>query len=147
MKTKKRCRSGSVLILPNPNQGGTKRYRFYPCCGSETFFFAPLQIQPVVSVGSRFGSGFESRFNVLGWIYRSGSSIQYFGRRQTQLCILHMCRWCTLICKSLRELSKKFERVLMGYSGAGGKLIHEKNQKLKSHDTVPLNSYGTELYV
>ncbi len=25
----------------------------------------------------------------------------------------------------------KFETVLMGYSGAGGKLIHEKNQKQK----------------
>ncbi len=33
----------------------------------------------------------------------------------------------------------------MGYSGAGGKLIHEKNQKQKSHDTAPLMtmpSYG-----
>ncbi len=29
------------------------------------------------------------------------------------------------------EFSKKFETVLMGYSGAGGKLIHEKNQKQK----------------
>ncbi len=28
----------------------------------------------------------------------------------------------------------------MGYSGAGGKLIHEKNQKQKSRDTVPLSS-------
>jgi hypothetical protein len=27
----------------------------------------------------------------------------------------------------------------MGYSGAGGKLIHEKNQKQKSLDTVPLD--------
>ncbi len=26
----------------------------------------------------------------------------------------------------------------MGYSGAGGKLIHEKNQKQKSRDTFPL---------
>ncbi len=26
----------------------------------------------------------------------------------------------------------------MGYSGAGGKLIHEKNQRQKSRDTVPL---------
>jgi hypothetical protein len=31
----------------------------------------------------------------------------------------------------VREFSKKFETVLMGYSGAGGKLIHEKNQKQK----------------
>ncbi len=28
----------------------------------------------------------------------------------------------------LREFSKNFETVLMGYSGAGGKLIDEKNQ-------------------
>jgi hypothetical protein len=29
------------------------------------------------------------------------------------------------------QIYKKFETVLMGYSGAGGKLIHEKNQKQK----------------
>jgi hypothetical protein len=28
--------------------------------------------------------------------------------------------------------------VVMGYSGYGGKLIHAKNQKQKSRDTVPL---------
>jgi hypothetical protein len=32
---------------------------------------------------------------------------------------------------SPREFSKKFETVLMQYSGAGGKLIHQKNQKQK----------------
>ncbi len=40
-------------------------------------------------------------------------------------------RWCTFTCKYLREFSKKFETVLMGYSGAGGKLIQEKYQKKK----------------
>ncbi len=48
--------------------------------------------------------------------------------------ICHRCRWyqrCTLGCEYLRECSNKFETVLMGYSGAGGKLIHEKNQKQK----------------
>jgi hypothetical protein len=39
--------------------------------------------------------------------------------------------WCTFTCEYLREFSKKIETVLMGYSGAGGKLIHEKNQKQK----------------
>jgi hypothetical protein len=29
----------------------------------------------------------------------------------------------------LQEFSKKFQTVRMGYSEAGGKLIHEKNQK------------------
>jgi hypothetical protein len=32
----------------------------------------------------------------------------------------------------------------MGYSGAGGKLIHEKNQKQKFRDTVPLNQSQNE---
>jgi hypothetical protein len=39
--------------------------------------------------------------------------------------------WQTLNCEYLREFSKKFETVLKEYSGAGGKLIHEKNQKQK----------------
>ncbi len=34
-------------------------------------------------------------------------------------------------CEYLCEFSKKFETVLMGYSGAGGNLIDEKNQKQK----------------
>jgi hypothetical protein len=32
---------------------------------------------------------------------------------------------------NLREFLKKFETALMVYSGAWGKLIHEKNQKQK----------------
>jgi hypothetical protein len=46
-----------------------------------------------------------------------------------------------LSCEYLREFYKKFETVLMEYSGAGGKLIHEKNQKQKSRDTVPLSIF------
>jgi hypothetical protein len=37
----------------------------------------------------------------------------------------------TLSCEYVREFSKKFETVLLEYSGIGGKLIHEKNQKQK----------------
>jgi hypothetical protein len=36
-----------------------------------------------------------------------------------------------LSCKYLREFSKKFETALIVYSGAWGKLIHEKNRKSK----------------
>jgi hypothetical protein len=56
--------------------------------------------------------------------------------------ICHRCqrhRWSTLSCEYLREFSKKFETVLMGYSGAGGKLIHKKTRSKKSRDTVPLS--------
>jgi hypothetical protein len=35
------------------------------------------------------------------------------------------------LCEYLREFSKKFETLLTEYSGAGGKLIHEKNQQQK----------------
>jgi hypothetical protein len=47
-------------------------------------------------------------------------------------------RWCTLSCQYLREFSKKFETALMVYSGAWGKLIHEKTRSRKSRETVPL---------
>ncbi len=53
-------------------------------------------------------------------------------RYRQQFC--RRCRWyrrCTLNCDYLREFSKKFETVLMQYSGAGEKLIHQKNQKQK----------------
>ncbi len=52
------------------------------------------------------------------------------------------CRWylwCTLTCEYLCEnFFYKFETVLMGYSGAGGKLIHETNQKQKISLHCPL---------
>ena len=47
-------------------------------------------------------------------------------------------RWSTLSCEYLRDFWKKFEIVLMGYSGAGGKLIHKKNQKQKNLVTLSL---------
>ncbi len=41
------------------------------------------------------------------------------------------------------EKIKKFEMVLMGYSVAGGKLIHEKKTRSKkSRDTVPLRFFS-----
>ena len=58
------------------------------------------------------------------------------------LIICHRCRWhrwCTMTCEYLREFSKKFETILIGYSGAGGKLIHKKTRSKKSRDTVPLS--------
>ncbi len=58
--------------------------------------------------------------------------------------ICHRCqrhRWSTLNCEYLREFSKKFETVLMGYSGAGGKLIDEKNQKQKISWHCPLKLF------
>ncbi len=57
--------------------------------------------------------------------------------------ICHPCRWyqwCTLTCKYLCKFSKKFETVLMEYSGAGGKLIHQKNKKQKISWHCPFNN-------
>ncbi len=58
--------------------------------------------------------------------------------------ICHLCQqhwWCTLTCEYVREFSKKFETVLMGYSGAGGEMIHKKTRSKKSRDTVPLTVF------
>ncbi len=57
-------------------------------------------------------------------------------------CICHRCRWHrwqTLRCEYLREFSKKFDTTPMVYSGAWGKLIHEKNQKSKISWHCPFN--------
>jgi hypothetical protein len=53
--------------------------------------------------------------------------------------ICHRCqrhRWCTLSCEYLREFSKKFETALLVYSGAWGKLIHEKTELEKEEKLV-----------
>jgi hypothetical protein len=43
-----------------------------------------------------------------------------------------------MTCEYLREFSKKFDTVQMGYSGAGGKLIHKITRSKNSRDTVHL---------
>ncbi len=47
-------------------------------------------------------------------------------------------------CAYLREFSKKFETVLKEYSVAGGKLIHEKNQKQKISWPCPFKGKNTK---
>jgi hypothetical protein len=44
----------------------------------------------------------------------------------------------TLTFEDLREFSKKFKTVLIGYSGAEGKLIHEKKTEAKNLMTLSL---------
>ncbi len=64
--------------------------------------------------------------------------------------ICHRCqrhRWSTLSCEYLRDFWKKFEMVLMEYSGAGGKLIHKKTRSKKSRDTVPLSNINFSVCV
>jgi hypothetical protein len=45
-------------------------------------------------------------------------------------CLSHW--WCTLSCGYLQEFPKKFETALMGYSGALGKLKHEKKPEVEN---------------
>jgi hypothetical protein len=47
---------------------------------------------------------------------------------------------CILSCKYLRAFLKKFETAQMAYSGAWGKLIHEKNLKRKISWHCPFKS-------
>ncbi len=44
-----------------------------------------------------------------------------------------------------QQILTKFEMALMVYSGAWGKLIHEKTRSQKSSDTVPLRCKKTDI--
>jgi hypothetical protein len=76
---------------------------------------------------------------------KTTESFQIFfenSRRYSQVKVHHWYqrhRWRTLSCEYLREFSKKFETALMVYSGAWGKLIHEKNQKSNISWHCPFN--------
>ena len=91
----------------------------------------------VVDTGGKFATGINNTSEIGGKIchQRRWHRWQICRRcRWYRWKICHRCRWyrwCTLACDYLREFSKKFETVLMQYSGAGGKLIHQKNQKQK----------------
>ncbi len=93
----------------------------------------PLFATGVVDTGGKFATGINNTSE-------TGGKICHRSRwHRWQIC--RRCRWyrwCTFTCEYLREFSTKFETVLMGYSGAGGKLIHEKTRSKKSRDTVPL---------
>ncbi len=53
------------------------------------------------------------------------------------------CCWyrrCTLTCEYINEFPKNFEMILTLYSGAWGKMIHEKNLKLKISRHCPFKT-------
>jgi hypothetical protein len=68
-----------------------------------------------VDSGGKFAAGINNTSGTGGKIYR---------RR----CHLY---WCTLTCKNLHEFSRKFEMTQKLFSGAWGKMIHEKTLKQK----------------
>ncbi len=71
--------------------------------------------------------------------------LKYFWLKIFSIC--HRClwhRWQTLSCEYLRKFSKKFETVFSEYSGAGGKLIDEKNQKQKISWHCPFKVENSE---
>ncbi len=56
-------------------------------------------------------------------------------KKNTRRCSWH--RWWTFIREYLREFSKKFEMVSIGYAGIQGKLIYEKTESWKSRVRLP----------
>ncbi len=73
------------------------------------------------------------------------SSTQGFQTKELKFFWLKICSLCTLNCEYLREFSKKFETVLMVYSGVWSKLIHEKKQNSKISRHCPINM--SEIYI
>ncbi len=77
----------------------------------------------VVNTGGKFATGVNNTSGTGGKICRR--------------CLWH--RWCILTCEYLRKFSKKFEMTLLLFSGAWGKVIHEKNLKQKISWHCPFN--------
>jgi hypothetical protein len=46
--------------------------------------------------------------------------------------ICHWCQRCTLSWEYFRGFSNKFELALIGYSGAWGKMFHEKKHEVEN---------------
>ncbi len=97
----------------------------------------PVSLTPVTN-GKIFNQKMFHRFHWYRWqiCRRCRWCRRQFCRQchwhRWQIC--HWCRWyrwCTLTCEYLHEFLKKFETLLMEYTGAGGKMIHVRNQKQK----------------
>jgi hypothetical protein len=56
---------------------------------------------------------------------------QKFAEKCANLPPVSLIPWCSLICKYLCDFQKKIEITLVLFSGAWGKMIHEKNLKQK----------------
>ncbi len=82
----------------------------------------------IFDTGGKFATGVNNT---------SGNGGKICRRCRWYRCRWH--RWCTLTCEYLREFSKKFEMNLMLFSGAWGKVIHEKNRKQKISWHCPFN--------
>ncbi len=80
----------------------------------------------VIDIGGKFATGIV---DTDGKFATGINNTSETGGKICRRCRWHRWQtmWSILSCEYLREFSKKFETVLMGYSGAGGKLIREKN--------------------
>jgi hypothetical protein len=97
----------------------------------------PLFATGVTDTGGKFAAGVvDTGGKIAASINNTGGKLAT-GINSTSETGGKICRRCR--CEHLREFSKKFETALMVYSGAWGKLIHEKTRSKKSRDTVPLN--------
>ncbi len=92
----------------------------------------------MLDTGGKFATGVNNTSGTGGKICRQCRWYRCHWHRW-QIC--HRCRWhrwCTLICEYLREFLKKFETVLIKFSGARGKLIRWKKPDAKNLVTLSL---------
>ncbi len=91
----------------------------------------------VIDTGGKFSTSINKTSENGGKICHRCPWYQWQICRRYQRYRWQFCRWCcwywwcTLTCKYLSKFSTKFKMVLLGYSEAGGKLIHEQNKKQK----------------
>jgi hypothetical protein len=80
----------------------------------------PVSTTPAANFATGFASVVDHGKFATG-VYDTGGNLTPVSTTPVQ--------WCTLSCELLCEFSKKIETAILVYSGAWGKLIHEKNQK------------------
>ncbi len=134
----------SKLWLKGQCQGQWHRWQICRRCRWYRWQFAT----GIVDIGGKFAAGIV---DIISSKFATGvNNTRGTGGKICCRCcwywwqIFHRCCWhrcCTLTCEYLREFSKKFKMILMLLSGAWRKVIHEKNLKQKSRDTVPLNQW------
>jgi hypothetical protein len=87
-----------------------------------------------IDTGGKFAAGFVDTSG------KFATSINNTSGTGSKMCCRSLrYRWWTLTGKYLCEFLKQFKITPMLHSGAWRKIIHKKNLKQKSCDTVPLN--------
>jgi hypothetical protein len=89
----------------------------------------PMSSTPATGINTTSGTGGKFAAGVVDTGDKFAKSVVDTGSNFAADVVLY--RWCTLTCEYFCKLLKKIKMTLALFSGAWGKIIHEKNLKQK----------------